>query len=304
MSARHGIKRAFDAPGRPGGMLPTGAWLSDPALAGGPPVALLPEGFGLPPLPYLLGLLIGVAVVAGVLVRERPAVTGATVVGLAPWMVVGAALHALLQRGTAPEVVVPLLGTPAVYFGTFVLAGAVWIVAIRATPDRVPRVLGASGTVAALPAALAVLVGGGGIDPAWSLASLAAAIVLTGACWAGLSRVAPDATDTMGYAGALVVFAHALDGASTAVGIDVLGASERTPLSAAILEFAGGLPTADALGVGWLFVLVKLALAVAVVHLFAGYVREDPRQAYLLLGVIAAVGLGPGAQNVLLFAAA
>lgn len=304
MSARRGIKRAFDAPGRPGGMLPTGAWLSDPTLAGGLPGALLPEGFGLPPLPYLLGLLIGVAVVAGLVVRERPAVTGATVVGLAPWMVVGAALHALLQRGTAPEEIVPLLGTPAVYFVTFVLAGAVWIVAIRTTPDRVPRVLAASGTVAALPAALAVLLGADGIDPAWSLASLAAAIVLTGACWAGLSRVAPDATATTGYAGALVVFAHALDGASTAVGIDVLGASERTPLSAAILDFAATLPTADALGVGWLFVLVKLALAAAVVHLFAGYIREDPRRAHLFLAVIAAVGLGPGAQNVLLFTAA
>jgi uncharacterized membrane protein len=100
----------------------------------------------------------------------------------------------------------------------------------------------------------------------------------------------------------MVVFAHALDGASTAVGTDLLGAGERTPLSAAILEFAKTLPTADAIGAGWLFVLVKLALAVAVVNLFAGYVREDPRRAHLLLAVIVAVGLGPGVQNVLLFA--
>jgi uncharacterized membrane protein len=119
-----------------------------------------------------------------------------------------------------------------------------------------------------------------------------------------LGRVSPDAVAATGSSGLLVVFAHALDGVSTAVGVDFLRASERTPLSAAILEFAGTLPTADPLGVGWLFVIVKLALAAAIVHLFAGYVREDPGQAYLLLAVIAAVGLGPGTQNVLLFAVA
>jgi uncharacterized membrane protein len=101
--------------------------------------------------------------------------------------------------------------------------------------------------------------------------------------------------------GVLVVFAHALDGVSTAVGADLLGFEERTPLSAAILEFAGTLPTADPLGVGWLFVLVKLALAGAIVSLFADYVREEPTQAYLLLSGVIAVGLGPGAQNVLLY---
>lgn len=272
------------------------------ASGGGRPVQLLPEGFGLPPLPYLLGLTLGTMLVAGLLVRDQPRVTATTVLGLAPWMVAGAGLHALFQLEAAPEALMPLLGTPAVYFATFVIAGVTWIGAIHTAPERVPRVLGAAGTAAAVVAAVAVIVAGGIAQPGPPLASVVIALVLTGACWAGLGRVSPGSVTATGSAGVLVVFAHALDGASTAIGIDVLGASERTPLSAAVIEFAATLPTADALGAGWLFVLVKLGLAVAIVHLFAEYVRDEPRQAFLLLALIIAVGLGPGAQNVLLFA--
>nr|NIS28553.1 DUF63 domain-containing protein [Actinomycetota bacterium]NIU64024.1 DUF63 domain-containing protein [Actinomycetota bacterium]NIW25823.1 DUF63 domain-containing protein [Actinomycetota bacterium]NIX20692.1 DUF63 domain-containing protein [Actinomycetota bacterium] len=67
---------------------------------------------------------------------------------------------------------------------------------------------------------------------------------------------------------------------------------------------AGALPTAELLGVGWLFVAVKLGVAGAVVWLFADFVEDDPRQGYLLLAVVAAVGLGPGVHNLLLYAAA
>jgi uncharacterized membrane protein len=56
--------------------------------------------------------------------------------------------------------------------------------------------------------------------------------------------------------------------------------------------------------VGWLFVLVKLAVAGAVVVYFAAYVREEPTHANALLGLVAAVGLGPGVHNLLLFAVA
>jgi len=255
-----------------------------------------------PPLPYLLVLSVAVAAIAWMLARERPAITAVTVVGLAPWMVVGAALHALLQTGGAPDGVAPLLGTPAVYFATLVPAGATWVVAARRSPEMVPKVLGVAGGVAALPPVIAVFASAGRVRPGLSLVSVAIAVVLAGACWVALARVSPEAVATTGSAGLLVVFAHALDGASTAVGVDLLQVRERTPLSAAILEFSGALPTADLLGAGWLFVLVKLALAGVILNLFAGYVREDPRRAHVLLAFIAAVGLGPGAHNVILFA--
>jgi uncharacterized membrane protein len=97
------------------------------------------------------------------------------------------------------------------------------------------------------------------------------------------------------------VFGHALDGVSTAVGIDILGFGERSPVSQMIIEFAAGLPTAAVIGAGWLFLLIKLALAATTVVCLSSYVREEPTEGYLLLGAVAAIGLGPGAHNLLLF---
>jgi len=262
----------------------------------------LPEGFGLPPPAHLAVLLASVLAVGGLLLRRRPRLTEGVVLSLSPWMIVGSALHALFQLETAPPVVAPLLGTPAVYFTTFVVAGVVWLAAPWAAPDRVPRVLGGAGAVAFVLAVIPVFASAGAVRPWLSLGGVVVAAILTGACWLALSRVAPGTAVTTGGVGVLVLFAHALDGVSTAIGADLLAFTERTPLSAAILEFAGSLPTADPFGSGWLFVLVKLALAAGIVHLFADYVREEPEQAYLLLALVVAVGLGPGAQNVLLFA--
>lgn len=36
----------------------------------------------------------------------------------------------------------------------------------------------------------------------------------------------------------------------------------------------------------------------------ADYVREEPTEGYLLLGLVAAVGLGPGVHNLVLFSIA
>jgi len=67
------------------------------------------------------------------------------------------------------------------------------------------------------------------------------------------------------------------------------------------MEFAGSLPTASTVGSGWLFVVVKLAVAVAVVVLMDDYLREEPVEASLVLSLVVAVGLGPATNNVVLF---
>ncbi|MFB6354079.1 MAG: DUF63 family protein [Halobacteriales archaeon] len=269
-------------------------------------MALLPAGFVLPPPAYLAGLVAGAGVVAAALWRLAPAVTAETVLALAPWMGVGAALHALYVVGAAPDPAAPLLGAPAVYGTVFVVAGTVWAglaTATRVDPRRVAGWLGAVGTVAFLAAAAAVLTSGSAFAPIWPAVGLLLAFVVAAAAWRVIVRLAPEAAAT-GWPGRLVVFAHALDGLSTAIGVDVIGFGERTPLSRLVMDIAGALPTAETVGVGWLFVLVKLAVAGAVVALFAGLVDEDPRQGYLLLAVIAAVGLGPGIHNLLLYAVA
>lgn len=276
---------------------------------------VLPAGTTIPPPGYLLVLLCALGAVAFGLYRTTPRVTERVVVSFAPWMVTGSSLYvlheidALFQVDTLPRIVAPFFGSPAVYVSVAIVAGAVWVGTTTAElpTDRwkLPSVPGivalTGGIVAAGVVGWTLFVGARqGLTLIWPTIGLVVAVVLAAVVWAGLGRVYPKAEIT-GAAGGLVVFGHALDGVSTAVGVDVLGFGEQSPVSQAIIEFAAGLPTASVIGAGWLFVLVKLVLAAVVVVLMTGYVREEPSEGYLLLGVVAAVGLGPGVHNLLLF---
>jgi uncharacterized membrane protein len=263
---------------------------------------LLPAGFALPPLPYLLAIVLAGGAVAVALRRRDPAVSDRLVLALVPWMLAGAWLHVLQVVGAAPDLVDPLLGTPAAYLTTAILAGAVWL-AVDSLGIDTEGGFAAGGTVLALVALTVGLRWGfseGVFAPVWPAVAAVLGVVLGLGVWVGSRRLYPGIADA-GAAGALAVTAHSLDGISTAIGIDVLGATERTPLSRAIIEFGATLPTADLLGSAWLFVLVKLALGAGVTALLAESVREAPRQGRLLLAFVAAVGLGPGAHNLLLF---
>ncbi|AKU08626.1 DUF63 family protein [Haloferax gibbonsii] len=268
-------------------------------------MAILPEGFALPPLPYLVALVAGLVGVGVGLSRTRPTVTPAHVAALVPWMVSGSALHVLYVIDALPPAVEPLAGTPSVYLSVAVAAGATWL-ALDAADLASPTALAVPGLlVAAGLAGFALFIGlaAGTLSVVWPGVALVAALAVTPLTWRVVTRIDTDAA-AAGSLGLLAIFGHALDALSTAVGIDVLGFGERTPLSRIILEAAAALPTAEVIGVGWLFVLVKLVVAGFVVALLADYVREDPTEGSLLLGLVAAVGLGPGVHNLLLFAIA
>ena len=266
-------------------------------------MAILPEGFALPPLPYLAVLVAGLVGVGVGLFRRRPSVTDEHVLALVPWMVSGSAFHVLFVVGLLPPAVEPFGGTPAVYLTVAALAGSI-VLGLDATGSASPRNIALPGIVLAgvlVVVALGSGVAAGTLAPLWPTIALVVAALVTPVTWDIVTRVDPRAK-AAGILGVVAIFAHALDGVSTAVGVDVLGFGERTPLSRIILEAAGVLPTADVIGVGWLFVLVKLAVAGLVVGLLADYVREEPTEGALLLGLVAAVGLGPGVHNLLLFA--
>ena len=252
--------------------------------------------------------LVGASVVVGVLLyRVRPPVTEDTVTALAPWMAAGGTLYALYQVGAIPSGATPLFGSPAVYVTVGILAGGVWLGTVDRPgrgwgPDTAPGVLATVGTTLLAVTLLFAYGATDAPDLGTSGLILVAAALAAGAVWEGLRRFGDVAAT--GTVGALVVFGHALDGVSTAVGYDVLGFGEQTPLSRLVLRVGEALPTAELIGAGWLFVLVKLALAAVVVALFEPYVRDEPSEGYLLLGLVAAVGLGPGAHNVVLFAIA
>lgn len=268
-------------------------------------MAVLPSGFAIPPTPYLFVVLVLTGVVAAALWVSRPTINQTTVLSFAPWMVAGAGLYALYQAAAIPAAAAPFFGSPIVYATTFVLAGGVWAGASRyelMAPVLVASV-GAVVAAGAVGGAIAVGLERGTFAPLWPLLAVLLGGALGGIVWVAMRRYSLRVADT-GYAGALVVVGHGLDGVSTAVGADVLGFGEQTPLSRFVLEVGRALPTAELIGAGWLFVGVKLALAVGVVAVVADLVRDDPGQGYIALGIVAAVGLGPGAHNVVLFAIA
>ncbi len=181
--------------------------------------------------------------------------------------------------------------------------GGVWVAARSVARDDA-LALGVAGALALVPFLGGVArygIANGTLSPGLPAAGLVAGAALGVAVGAILYRVR-DGAAVAGRAGLLAVAAHGVDGVTTAVGIDLLGFGERTPASRLIIEFAAGLPTAELLGAGWLFVLVKLAVACVVVLALAPTVREEPRYGHALLALVTAVGLGPGVHNALLFA--
>ncbi len=269
---------------------------------------VVPETFVLPPWYLFVPLAVALVGVVAVLWLLEPPVTDETIVSFVPWMMLGSALHVLYKIDAFPPLVETLFSAPAVYATTATVAGAVWILGSVLYAAGLQRSIewfvGVSGTgFFAVFASFAVLLGWdlGTFQPFWPVISVIVAGVVTAVAWIALSLWFTQVATATGATGVLVVFSQVLDGVSTAIGYDVLGAGEEVPLSQVILETGATLPTAEYLGAGWLFVLVKLLLSVAIVGLFAEFVREAPRRGRLALGLVVAVGLGPGTHNVLLF---
>lgn len=269
---------------------------------------VLPEGFVLPPWYILVPLVLVLLGVGALLWVLEPPITDRTVIAFAPWMMFGSALHVLHRLEAFPSNVEVLFGTPTVYLSTAVVAGFVWVLACflyaAGLQRSIDRVVGVVGTgFFSVFAMFTLLIGWetGSFHPFWPVISVVGAGVLTAVAWIAVSLRATEVAAVTGLTGALVVFSQALDGVSTAIGYDRLGAGEEVPVSRAILELAEALPTYEYVGAGWLFAVAKVALAVAVVWLFTDFVREEPRRARAILALVAAVGLGPGTHNVLLF---
>ena len=262
---------------------------------------LVPAGTTLPPLPYLLGVVLAAGAVAVSFRRRPPTITESHVLALAPWMALGAATHVLFVVDGLPAILAPLGGSPTVYLTTATVAGGVWLTvsAVTADPEHVPQALAAVGTLGFVTTVVAVGAQGvPGVGARWAGLSVILAVPFALVAWEVLAAIRP-AVASIRRGGQLVVLGHALDGVSTAVGVTQLGFGERSPLSRIILEL--GVPSMPVLGEAWRFVLVKLAVSGGVVSLFTPTVRDAPREGLLLVAFVAAVGLGPAVHNLLLF---
>ncbi|MFT4964544.1 MAG: putative membrane protein, partial [Halobacteriales archaeon] len=94
---------------------------------------VLPEGFSIPNLIYLIPLIVLTIGVVAVAVLLNAPISDDTVVAFAPWMALGAVFHVLYQQNfhyqqwALPDSLEPLFGAPAVYLTTFIIAGLTWI---------------------------------------------------------------------------------------------------------------------------------------------------------------------------------
>lgn len=262
-------------------------------------------------------LLIGAGTVFVLLYAIRPPVTQRTVLAFIPWMISGGILHVfwqlgqILQEQLYPPAIADLFAAPAVYLTTFILAGAIWTVSAIIVPsydrsDRIATYLATTGVGVLIPLVGLVLWQGMGeqvapMEPVWPVLGLIVSLVLTFVLYIVIGAWRTYVIAEARYVGAFVLFAHVFDAVTTAIGVEQLGAGERSVVPRAIMDFAAGLPTADLLGEAWLFVVVKILLASAIVVLFADYVAEKPSEGNLLLALIAVVGLGPAVNNFFLF---
>lgn len=269
---------------------------------------VVPEGFVVPPWYLLVPIVVVLGGVIALLWALEPPVTDRTVLAFAPWMMFGASLHVLYKLDAFPSTIEPLFSAPIVYAVTAIVTGLIWIIAIflhvGGLQPTISRFVGIAGTAFFTVFAMVAILQSielGTFEPFWPVIAVIVAGIVTAVAWLVLGLWFTDVATATSMTGTLVIFGHTLDGVTTAIGYDVLGASENVPLSLLILEVGDSLPTVEYLGSGWLFVLVKVVLAMVILGLFREYVEERPQQARTILALVAAVGLGPAVHNTLLF---
>ncbi|MFP8956078.1 DUF63 family protein [Natrialbaceae archaeon A-CW3] len=269
---------------------------------------VFPEGFVLPPWYMVVPLVVVLSGIVALLWVLEPPVTDETVIAFAPWMMLGSTFHVLYKLEEFPTSIELLFSAPTVYATTAAIGGFAWIAGsflyAAGLQRSIERFVGITGTGFVVVFAMFTIIAGwqvGNFAPFWPVITIVVTGIVAALAWLALSLWQTEVAAITSLTGALVVFGHALDGVSTAIGYDILGATEEVPASEFILEVGGMLPTVEYIGAGWLFILVKVVLALLIVTLFKEYVREEPRQARFILALIAAVGLGPGVHNLLLF---
>jgi uncharacterized membrane protein len=256
-------------------------------------------------LAYGIGLLVATVLLIDALRTRDVALTDSIAIAALPWAVIAASLSVLTRNIDLPETVSPMLSSPVAYLTVFVLTGCCCLVVptpeeVENSSPTVPKLLEWCGLLLITPiVAVTLAIDGQKLHLVWPAIGLVVSAAMTGILWSYLAARSPVTTTRTGVLGIAVLFGHLLDANTTLIGIDVLGFREQTPLPQSILELASTLPIADSLGVGWLFFLIKLVVAIAIVRILA--VAVDTHHRPVLLGVTAVAGLGPGVHNLVLY---
>lgn len=210
---------------------------------------------------------------------------------IAPYLLVGPLLHALLAVGAVPagSVLAYAAAEPLVYLTTAVLA-LVGLAVGRATGRSVaaPALLGVA---LLLPLLLlsAVHASGTGARRSFLLVALAVGCAVPLGWLLQRVRPQPDAA-----AATAVIGAHALDGVTTWMvlrdpfGLGFETFAEKNPVSRVLVEASNG----------WPYFAVKLALPIVLLLAVKAEPGEEQMHTFLLLAIFV-LGYGPGMSNLL-----
>lgn len=272
--------------------------------------------FVVPGAPYIAAISIGMIIITVLMYAIRPPVTQPIILATVPWIMTGAMLHVFYQlhivaaEPLLPPIIAPIFSAPTIYFTTFIVLALIWMIGSVIVPSterhrKVATYIWTTGAGIALPL-LALLIWQGlgpafQLKPIFPILGLIISLALTFVIFITIGMWRTYIIAETRYVGALVIFAHVFDAITTAIGVEVLDSGERTVIPRMIMDFAADLPTADMLGEAWLFVLVKILLAAAIVILFADYVHEKPAEGNLMFGIIVAAGLGPAINNFFIY---
>ena len=273
-------------------------------------------------IPILVTMLLGIWILLERLEIDR---YRAMFFGLFPFMIFGGALrtvedaNASLPQGELLIDLpwVALLISPFIYVTVFVVALAALLVSIWL--DRNDHVSGYEYPLAGIGTVLLVATVGwltyfsathdqGSLHPMVSIITLVGATVVTVITYVGITKLAPDLHRGTGLMGAVVIWAHSVDGIANVIGLDWAGAfglsyDPKHPVNEFIVNTTGSvLPQSivDVTGAAWPFLLVKVAAAVFIIWVFDETIFDDsPRFAILLMITVVAVGLGPGSRDML-----
>jgi uncharacterized membrane protein len=247
---------------------------------------------------------------------------------LVPFVLFGGALRVVedavdrgLRQGFGAAVGYPeitLVISPLIYFTVFAIALAALLLckylSYRGVTDTYHYPLAAVGT-AVLTVTLGYLVflsattGYVGSHPDVFVVTLGLASLIAGVTYLALERFAPGINDGTKYMGLVVLWAHAVDGVANVIASDwtpVFGLAaygSKHPIDrilSGITRSIQGPELTALVGDSWMFLVVKIAVPVAILAIFEReFIRDSPRYAILLLTAIVAVGLGPGTRDMI-----
>lgn len=240
--------------------------------------------------------------------RSNLTISPSVVFASTPWIVSTGGFYALKQAGAFPPSISPFFEFPVLYATLYVLFLWIWLGALSVStatphPTQIARIIFTSGSVLV---AIVFLVGSqfgvssGTLEVFWPMVMVVLAGAITAVTWRVLGRV-ESGVSTTGRFGPLVLFSHTLDAVSTAVGIAVLGMTERNPISALVIDATADFPVVEVFGPAGGFVVMKILLAGGIVRLFSETAHDDSVTGALILEGVAATGLAPGVHNIVLF---